>query len=128
MTFTTALVAYALLTLFLVGFEIMFTYATQGFAYGFSSNRGAADFSAFALRMKRTLQNHVEAGLYGVPVLAAAAITGLQGPWVELAALIFILGRIAFVLLYYTGISFIRIPAFLAGTLSTLYLAIMLLL
>ena len=123
MSVITSLVLFGLLTLILVGTEIMFTYATQGFGYGFSSNRGAVERSPFALRIQRTLQNHVEAAAYGVPVLGAAAIAGLQGTDVELAALIFILGRAGFVVLYYSGISFIRVPAFVMGTLSTLYIA-----
>ncbi|NRA88185.1 MAG: hypothetical protein HRU28_12520, partial [Rhizobiales bacterium] len=60
---------------------------------------------------------------YGVPILAAAAITGLQGSGVEIAALLFVLGRLAFVVLYYTGVSFIRVPAFLVANISILYVA-----
>jgi uncharacterized MAPEG superfamily protein len=58
-----------------------------------------------------------------VPILAAAAFTGLQGAGPEMAALLFVLGRTAFAVLYYTGIRFIRVPAFLMSTLSTLYIA-----
>jgi uncharacterized MAPEG superfamily protein len=127
MTFTTALLAYGLMTLALIGFEIMFTYATKGFAYGFSSNRQAVDVTGFAMRVKRTLQNHIEAGAYGIPVLAVGAVMAVEGAGVELAALLFVLGRGAFVLLYYTGIPFVRVPAFAMGTLSILYIAITLL-
>jgi len=123
MSAITALVLFGLLTLILVGIEIMFTYATQGFGYGFSSNRTTVERSALALRIQRTYQNHVESAAYGVPVLAAAAVTGLQGNGVELAALIFVLGRAAFAVLYYSGITFIRVPAFVMGTFSTLYIA-----
>ncbi|MBL4740959.1 MAG: MAPEG family protein [Sneathiella sp.] len=127
MTFITALVLFALLTLAMLGFEIFFTYATQGFGYGFSANRGAVERSPLALRIQRAYQNHVESAAYGVPVLAAAAAFGLQGNGTEIAALLFVVGRAAFALLYYSGISFIRVPAFLMGTLSTLYIAYFLL-
>ena len=123
MSLITARVLYGLLTLILLGVEIMFTYATQGFAYGFSANRGSVDRSPFALRIQRAYQNHSESAAYGVPVLAAAAVSGLQSPGVEIAALIFVVGRAAFAVLYYTGITFIRVPAFLMGTLSILYIA-----
>ena len=79
--------------------------------------------SPLALRIQRTYQNQVEAAAYAVPILAAAAVLGLQGADVETAALLLIVGRVAFSLLYFTGISFIRVPAFLLGTLSTLYIA-----
>jgi len=58
-----------------------------------------------------------------VPVLAAAAVTGLQSGSAETAALPFVIGRIAFALLYYTGIPFARVPAFALATLSTFYIA-----
>ncbi|PCJ10662.1 MAG: hypothetical protein COB16_01355 [Rhodobacteraceae bacterium] len=123
MSVITALVLFGLLTLILLGTEIMFTYATQGVAYGFSANRGPVERSPLGLRIQRAYQNQVESAAYGVPILAAAAIAGLQGPGVEIAALSFVIGRVAFAVLYYTGITFVRVPAFLMGTLSTLYIA-----
>jgi len=123
MSLITALALFGLLTLVLVGLEIMFTYATQGFAFGFSANRGVVERSPLGLRMQRTYQNHVESAAYGVPVLAAGAFAGLQGTGVEIAALLFVVGRTAFAVLYLTGIPIIRVPAFVAGTLSTLYIA-----
>jgi len=123
MTFITALVLFALLTLILLGNEIFYTYATQGFGYGFSANRGPVERSPLALRIQRAYQNQIEAAAYGVPVLAAAAVTGLEGSGPQIAALTFIIGRTAFAVLYYTGITFVRVPAFLMGTLSILYIA-----
>ena len=124
MSFTTALVLFAVITLFMLSLEIAFTYATQGFGYGFSSNRGPqTEHSPMALRIKRAYQNQIESAAYGVPILAAAAITGLQSNGAEIAALLFIVGRATFALLYYTGIPFIRVPAFALGSLSTLYIA-----
>jgi uncharacterized MAPEG superfamily protein len=122
MLFTTALVAFGAITLAMLGLEIMFTYATQGFGYGFSSNRAVVERSAFALRIQRAYQNQVESAAYGIPVLAAAAVSGLQGGGVETAALLFVSGRAAFALLYYTGITFIRVPAFLVSNVSILYI------
>lgn len=122
MTFTTALALYGLLSLILIGNEIFYTYATQGFGFGFSANRKVVEKSPLGLRIQRTYQNHVESASYGVPVLAAGALTGLQGSGPELAALLFIVGRAAFAVLYYTGIPFVRVPAFGMSTLSTLYI------
>jgi uncharacterized MAPEG superfamily protein len=123
MSLLAALTLFGLLTLFLLGNEIFYTYATQGFGFGFSANRGPVERSALALRIQRTYQNQIESAAYIVPVLAAGAISGLQGAGVELAALLIVVGRTAFALLYYSGIPFIRVPAFLMGTLSTLYIA-----
>lgn len=127
MTFITALTLFGLLTLVMLGFEIMFTYATQGVAYGFSANRAIVERSPLALRIQHAYQNQVESAAYGVPVLIAAAIFGLEGNGTEIAALIFVVGRAAFALLYYSGITFIRVPAFVLGLVSIYYIAYFLL-
>lgn len=123
MSFITALILFALLTLTMLGFEIMYTYATQGFAYGFSANRSVVERSPLALRIQRAYQNQIESAAYGVPVLTAAAFTDLEGSGAQLAGMIFVIGRVGFAILYYSGITFVRVPAFLMGTLSTLYIA-----
>ncbi len=123
MTFITALIAFGIITLLMLGLEIMTTYATQGFDFGFSSNRKIVKRPPLALRISRAYQNQIESAAYGVPILAAAAITGLQFSGGETAAQLFVVGRAAFAVLYYSGISFIRVPAFLLGTLSIFYIA-----
>ena len=124
MAYTTALIMFGALTLLLLGIEIMFTYATKGFGYGFSSNRSATnDRGPLALRIQRAYQNQIESAAYGVPILIVAAITGLENSSAETAALIFVLGRAAFAVLYLTGIPFIRVPAFVMGTFSAAYIA-----
>jgi uncharacterized MAPEG superfamily protein len=128
MAYTTALVLLGLLTLVMLSIEIMTTYATQGFAFGFSSNRSTnIERPPMALRIQRAYQNQVESATYGVPVLAAAAITDLESSSAEMAALLLVVGRAAYAVLYYSGVSFIRVPAFVMGTLSTLYIAYVLL-
>jgi uncharacterized MAPEG superfamily protein len=122
MTFVTALIAFGILTLLMLGVEIMTTYATQGFGFGFSSNRDIVKRPPLALRIARAYQNQIESAAYGVPILSAAAVTGLQFGGAETAALLFVVGRAAFAVLYYSGISFIRVPAFLLSTLSIFYI------
>ena len=124
MAFTMALVLFGLITLVMLTIELTFTYATQGFGYGFSSNRSSnIERSQLGLRIQRAYQNQIESAAYGVPVLAAAAFLGLQSGAAETAALLFIIGRVAFAPLYYSGVPFLRVPAFGLGTLSILYIA-----
>ena len=125
MSILSALALFGLLTLVLIMIEIMYTYATQGFGFGFSSNRPQVELSAFGIRMKRTLQNQVESAAYIVPALTSAQIAGLHGTNVEVAALLIVCGRTAYAALYYSGIPFIRVPAFILGTLPSMYLLAM---
>ena len=127
MSFTSALVYFGILTLAMLFVEIMFTYASQGFGYGFSSNRDpSTEFSALGLRIKRAYQNQIESAAYAVPVLVVAAVLGLESSSAEIAALLLVLGRAIFAVLYYSGIPAARLVGFGMGTLSTLFIAYML--
>ena len=123
MTFITALIVFGIITLLMLGLEIASTYATQGFSFGFSSNREIVEPPPLALRIQRAYQNQVESAAYGIPILSAAAISGLEFSGAETAALLFVVARAAFAILYYSGVHFIRVPAFLLGTLSIFYIA-----
>ena len=128
MSYETALVWFAIITVFTLMLEIWTTYITKGFGFGFSSNRNPqAESSGFPLRIKRTYQNQIESAAYIVPVLAAASVTGLEHSGAELAALLLVVGRALYIPLYYSGVSFIRVPAFGLAMLSALYIGYILL-
>ncbi|WP_299621727.1 MAPEG family protein [uncultured Tateyamaria sp.] len=124
MTFEIALIGFALVTMTALTIEIVYAYVTQGFSYGFSSNRPVIERSALGLRLQRAYQNQIESAAYIVPVLSGAALLGVTGEGPALAAAIIVFGRAAFVLLYYTGIPFIRILGFSCGSLGSLYLSV----
>ncbi len=122
MSFELALIGFALVKMTALTIEIAYAYISQGFGYGFSSNRPIVERDALGLRIQRAYQNQVESAAYIVPVLAGAAFLGVTGEGPALAAAIIVFGRAAFVLLYYTGIPFIRILGFTCGSLGSLYL------
>ncbi|WP_298434726.1 MAPEG family protein [uncultured Jannaschia sp.] len=124
MTATTALILYALISMTALTVEIVYAYASQGFGYGFSSNRPAITRTPFGLRLERAWRNQVESAAYVLPVLAAAAASGATGPGVSTALAVVVAGRAWFVLLYYTGLPFARILGFSAASLGSLYLAV----
>ena len=128
MSFETAVAIYALITLVLLGSEIMFTYATQGFAFGFSSNRPAIEKSPLGLRIERTYRNQAESAAYILPALVLGALSGLQTPGLQTAALVIVLGRALFAVLYYTGLPLARVLGFVMGSFGSLYVIIAILL
>lgn len=128
MSFETAIAIYALITLVLLGNEIMFTYATQGFAFGFSSNRPAIGKSPLGLRIERTYRNQAESAAYILPALVLGALSGLQTPGLQTAALVIVLGRALFAVLYYTGLPLARVLGFVMGSFGSLYVIIAILL
>jgi uncharacterized MAPEG superfamily protein len=128
MSFETAIAIYALITLILLGNEIMFTYATQGFAFGFSSNRPAIEKSPLGLRIERSYRNQAESAAYILPALVLGALSDLQTPGLQTAALVIVLGRALFALLYYTGLPLARVLGFVMGSFGSLYVIIAILL
>ena len=123
MEYTTALYSIGLLTFVLLFIEINFTYATQGFSFGWSSNRGTdVEYSPLAKRISNAYNNQVESAAYSVPVLAAAALTGLESGGAETAALIYVLGRVIYAPLYYLGFAGLRLIGFGMGSLSMIYI------
>lgn len=123
MEFTTALYAIGLITLILLFVEVNFTYATQGFAYGWSDNRDPnVTFSPLAMRIKNSYNNQVESAAYSVPVLGAAALTGLEHSGAQIAALIYVIGRAIYGPLYISGIPGARLIGFGMGSLSMIYI------
>ncbi len=124
MSYEAALVCFGALTLLLLMIEIMFTYATQGLGFGFSSNRDPlVQFSTLAIRIKNAYRNQVESAAYIVPVLVVAATSGLENNHAEMAALFIVLGRAFFSALYYVGIPFVRLLGFVTATMSTIFIA-----
>lgn len=123
MEYTTALYCIGLITFALLFVEINFTYATQGFGYGFSSNRSTdAEFSPLAKRISNAYNNQVQSASYSVPVLAVAAFTGLEHSGAETAALIFVVGRAIYGPLYYWGFGNLRLVGFGMASLSMIYI------
>jgi uncharacterized MAPEG superfamily protein len=128
MSYENALVYFAAITLCLLSVEILFTYATQGFGYGFSSNRDpSVQFTALAMRIKNSYRNHIESAAYIVPVLVVAAISGLENDSAETAALLIVISRAFFAILYYVGLPFARLLGFAAAIISTIFIAYILL-
>lgn len=123
MEYTSALYAVGLITFVLLLIEINFTYATQGFAFGWSSNRDpSAEFSPLAQRIRNAYNNQVESAAYSVPVFAAAIFTGLESSSAETAALIYVIGRAIYAPLYYVGWAGARLIGFGMGSLSMIYI------
>lgn len=125
MTPETAIAAFGLITFATIGFEIMYTYATRGLAFGFSSQRPIVEKSGFALRVERVYRNQVESAAYILPALLTALYTQASIPALATVLLLIVLGRAGFVLMFYSGITFIRVPFFVLGSFGSLYILIM---
>ena len=127
MDYTAALLSLGLISILMLVVEVNFTYATQGTKFGWSNNRPDVEYSALAMRIKNAYGNQVESISYTAPVLAAAALSGLDHSGAEIAALVMVVGRAIYGPLYYAGIPYARLVGFGMGTVSTLYIIAILL-
>ena len=111
MTPLLTLIAFGILTLVVLYVDILTTYLTQGFGFGFSSNRPVIEKVGFQLRSQRSLQNQVESAAYIVPALLVALLPGgldSTSILVSYCCLGIVVGRIGFIGSYYFGIPFVR--------------------
>jgi uncharacterized MAPEG superfamily protein len=88
-------------------------------------NEAAA--SAWAVRMKAAHYNTVENMVVFGPLAVAVVVSGLANEATATAAMLFVLSRIAYIVIYTLGIPGLRTLAFLVGWLATVYLALVLL-
>lgn len=82
--------------------------------------------SPWAKRMRAAHYNCVENVVVFAPLLVAVVVSGLSSETTVLAAMVFALSRIAYVIIYTLGLPVLRTLAFLAGWLATVYLALVL--
>jgi len=123
MEYTSALYAIGLITFILMFVEVNYMYATLGFKHGWSSNRDTSvERTPLAKRISNAYNNQIESAAYSVPVLAAAAMTGLESSGAETAALIYVIGRAIYGPLYYIGVANLRLVGFGMGSLSMIYI------
>jgi uncharacterized MAPEG superfamily protein len=71
--------------------------------------------TGFALRAKRTANNHIEGLVVFAPLLLAAVLAHRTDHWTALGAELFFFSRLAHAALYLLGVPWVRTIAFLVG-------------
>ena len=125
MNLTIALALYGVITLAVIYIDIINTYLTKGFGYGFSSNRPVEQKAGWSLRVERVTRNQGESAAYIVPALVLGIFLDLQGSWAASAAYLIVLGRLGFIITYYAGIPFIRALFFAASFIGAAILLVL---
>lgn len=105
----------AALTLMLLGITFVqggLVPVTQGLKWGLGSRDTQVEKSGLQGRFARTVQNHIEAMLIYVPLMALVIVLDRTGPMTELAAWLVIIGRAVFIPCYLFGIFGLRSMAY----------------
>jgi len=82
--------------------------ATQGLKWGLGSRDEPLEKSAIQGRFARTVQNHAEAMLMFVPLMALVVYLGRENEWTAVAAWLVIIGRAIFIPCYILGVFGLR--------------------
>lgn len=77
---------------------------TQGLKWGLGSRDEPFEKSAMQGRFARTVQNHAEAMLMYIPLMALVVALDRTSDWTAIAAWLVIVGRAAFIPLYLFGV------------------------
>ncbi len=89
--------------------------ATQGLKWGLGSRDEPLEKSALQGRFARVVQNHVEAMLMFVPLMALAILLDRTSSLTAMAAWLVIAGRTAFIPFYLFGVFGLRSAAYAVG-------------
>ena len=120
MSFEIALVAFAFVTLIYLLVELAFTYRFFWARLRLVIQSNQRQVLPIGRRIENTFQNQVESATIDRPVLAAAAITGLEHQGAELAAAIVIGARALFGPILH-GFAVRAVPAWAVGWVAGLY-------
>ena len=118
------LALFGLIVMVTILLQILLALPQVGLPYLSSPRDDAKPLSGVAARCVRCTENSVVAlALFGAAVLVLNATSGFTASTL-LAAQIFLIARIAFVVLYLAGISYARTGVWMAGFLATGFMLI----
>lgn len=103
-----SIAALALMMLFVTFLQGGLVPVTQGLKWGLGSRDEPLEKTAIQGRFARTVQNHAEAMLMYIPLMALVIYIERTSPMTELAAWLVIIGRSIFIPCYIFGIFGLR--------------------
>lgn len=95
-----------------------------GFKFGLGNRDGEVAPNAFLDRSKRTLDNHIEGMLLFAPLVLAIELLNLGDGQTQLGAMIFLIARALFAIIYLVGVPVARSVAWGIGIVGIVMTAI----
>ena len=114
----------AVVLFFSVGFQGMLTPLNQGFGWGLGARDETRDFSVLQGRMRRVIANHIEGIMIFVPLIVVAHLAGVSTGMTQTGAVLFVLSRIAYTVVYALGLPYVRTVIWTVGTVGLIMIAV----
>lgn len=80
----------------------------QGFAWGLGSRDAKQDHTAMQGRAARTVANHIEGMMLFIPLVVIIEMSNLASSLTAVAAVLYLVGRVAYAPLYLMGVPYLR--------------------
>ena len=123
MTHELTMVVYMAILLFLmIGVQGRFGLSANGLVWGGSSRDVAAKPSVLHERATRAVRNHIEALFMFVPIVLVLHAAGISNEATLLWTKIFVGARIAYAIIYWFGVPWIRTLVWALGVIATVML------
>lgn len=128
MTFELTMLIYAVLIFFaLLVVQVLLTIMNQGLIWGVGNRDNAPEKTTLQHRIDRAVTNNVEGLALFTPVVLTAAVAGISTGMTETGALLFVLSRAAYPLVYAISIPFVRTLVWAAGAVGIVMIVLALL-
>ena len=121
----TILVLYGFVVMAAIMVQLLMALGQVGLMPLLGNRDDLPDMEGVAGRSLRTLENSVVAMALFAPVILVLNAKGAFTPATLLAAQVFLIARIAYVVVYVIGIPWLRTLIWVAGFLATIYLYLM---
>ena len=125
MTETTILAAYGLLVMLTILMQVLGAMRTLSLGYLMSARDEPRDAGRMTARIRRALDNSVTALALFAPAVLLVVVLERTSPGSLLAAQVFLVARIIYLVVYALGVPAIRTLAWLAGFAATAWLYVL---
>lgn len=123
MTHELTMVVYvAIILLLMIVVDVLVGLKNNGLVWGSSARDSAAKPSLLHGRTSRAVRNHVEALCMFVPVVLVLNAAGISNEATVLWTMIFVISRVAYAIIYWLGLPWIRTLVWALGVIATVIL------
>ncbi len=116
-----ALLGSAIVMLLSIVAQAVYLDMKAGAAYGLSNRDGApAGLGDLGGRLDRNVRNQIEGLVMFIPLVVISAAGGVSNPWTQRAAVVYVIARFAYFLVYAAGVTILRSLIWMIGLLALL--------
>ncbi len=116
-----ALLGSCLVMLLSIVAQAVYMDVKAGAAYGLSNRDGTpSGIGDLGGRLDRNVRNQIEGLVMFIPLVVISAAGGISNPWTQRAAVVYVITRLAYFLVYAAGVTILRSLIWIVGLVALL--------